>query len=71
MASAWPCFSRGKASSRMAWLKGTSGAPQIPWARRKITMLSRFHDTPHSAEEITKPTMEKINRRRRPSRAER
>ena len=30
MASAWPCFSLGKASSRMAWLKGTSGAPQMP-----------------------------------------
>ena len=71
MASAWPCFSFGKASSRMAWLKGTSGAPQMPCASRKITMLSRFHERPHSAEEITKPTMEKIKRRRRPSRADR
>jgi hypothetical protein len=34
-------------------------------------MLSRFHESPHSAEEITKPTMEKIKRRRRPSLADR
>ncbi len=33
MASAWPARLRGKASSRMAWLKGTSGAPQMPWIK--------------------------------------
>ena len=33
MASAWPARLRGKTSSRMAWLKGTSGAPNTPCAK--------------------------------------
>ncbi len=71
MASAWPCRCRGKASSRMAWLKGTSGAPKMPWARRNSTMLSKFHAMPHKAEDSTKPQMARSKSRRRPSQVER
>ena len=33
-----------------AWLKGTSGAPNTPCAKRNSTMLSRFHARPHRAD---------------------
>ena len=71
MASAWPCFSRGKTLSKIAWLRGTSGAPKSPWRSRKNTMLSRFQAMPHSAEDMTNPRIEEMSSRRRPNRAER
>ena len=71
MASAWPARLRGKTSSRMAWLKGTSGAPNTPCAKRNSTMLSRFHARPHKAEEAMKPMMAVSRSRLRPSHLER
>ena len=71
MARAWPALARGKASSRIAWLNGTSGAPNTPWAKRKKTILSRFQDRPHSIDDMMKPVMESRSSRLRPSQLER
>ena len=55
----------------MAWLRGTSGAPNTPWAKRNSTMLSRFQAMPHKAEDKMKPVIANSRGLRRPSQAER
>ena len=49
-----------------AWLSGEMNAPAAPWSARKITISVMFCAMPHSIEAITKPTTEKMNRRREP-----
>ena len=58
MASAWPSslLRRRRAD---AWLKARAARRKCLGERRNTTMLSRFQARPHSAEEITKPTMER------------
>ena len=60
MAMAWPCFSRGKASSRMDWLIGTRPPPPMPWRTRKNMRLFRLHAEPHMKELNVNNAMEAI-----------
>jgi hypothetical protein len=38
---AWPCFSRGLMSNRVAWASGTMKAPLTPWKRAEDDHLGQ------------------------------
>ena len=56
-------------SSIVAWLSGTSAAPNTPCSRRKSTISVSDCATPHSIEATVKPTRQVMNRFLRPKRA--
>ena len=57
-------------SSMVAWLSGTSAAPNTPCSRRNSTICASDCATPHSMEATVKPTRQTRNSRLRPNRAD-
>ena len=68
-AIAWPCFSRGLMSNRVAWASGTMNAPPTPWNARKATISTSDVAVAHSTEAKVNTTTEIRSRRLRPTRS--
>ena len=68
IAEAWR--SRGWLSSSTACDSGTRQAPNTPCSRRKATSCVRLCAAPHNIDAMVKPTTDHMNRRLRPSRAD-
>ena len=69
IAEAWR--SRGWLSSSTACDSGTRQAPNTPCSRRKATSCVRLCAAPHNIDAMVKPTTDHMNKRLRPSRADR
>lgn len=65
---AGPWRSGGLISSRIAWLIGTSAAPNTPCSRRKPTSSPKLLAMPHRPETAVKPTIDHSISRLRPNR---
>src|SRR4030065_2322402 len=66
MAIAIPCSRGGNVSSRIAWERGWSAPPPIPWRTRKKTSIPRVVDDPHKKDAAVNRRMEKTRYRFRP-----
>src|SRR5689334_10957541 len=65
-AMAWPRFSGGNDSSRMAWDNGCKPPPHAPWMTRKKIRNGSEGASPQQKEAVVKPVTESISRRLRP-----
>src|SRR3990170_4331718 len=66
MAIAIPCSRGGNVSSRIAWERGWSAPPPIPWRTRKKTSIPRLVADPHIRDATVNRRMEKRRYRFRP-----
>src|ERR1035441_10426159 len=64
---AWPRFSGGKASNKIACESGCSPPPQAPCTIRKKIRKPSVGAKPHRKDAAVKPTTEAVNRRLRPN----
>jgi len=60
MAIAIPCSLGGNVSRRIAWERGWSAPPPIPWRIRKKTSIPRLVDAPHKKDAAVKRRIEKM-----------
>ena len=66
-AIAWPCFSRGLMSNRVAWASGTMNAPPTPWSARNTTISVSDVAVAHSTDATVNTTTEIRSSRLRPT----